>query len=79
MCICPGFTLSVRFTGDNHSTNSVSAIEHVVASNKVVSICKNACPAHVEIRKMDGEVQDEGKKERRAPGSQETPNHSMRQ
>ena len=56
MCICPRSTQSVQFVGsfnDNHFTHSLSSIEHVVASNKVVSTCKNPRSAHVEIPKVE--------------------------
>ena len=54
-------------------THSVSGIEGVVASNKVVSARENIRSAHVETLKR--EVQDEGRKERRALRGQETRSH----
>ena len=38
---------------DNQSTHSVSSIEHVVASNKVVSTRKNAWSTHVEMLEVE--------------------------
>ena len=56
-------------TFDKRSTHSqVSINECAVVSVKVVSACKEARSAHVEILKVD--VQDEGRKERTAPKSQ---------
>ena len=48
---------------DNHATHSVSSIEHVVASNKVVSTRKNARSAHVEIPRVERVRMMEGVKE----------------
>ena len=50
-----------------HFTHSLRFNECVVASDKVMSICKEARSAHVEILKM--EVQDEGGR-RQNPGNQ---------
>ena len=38
---------------DSQSTHSVSSIEHVVASDKVVSTCKNARSTHVEMLEVE--------------------------
>ena len=62
---------SSAYLMDTISNHSTHVIECVVASNKVVS----ACEAHPEI---PTEVQDEGRKERRAPGGQKTPNYATR-
>jgi hypothetical protein len=56
MCICPRSTLSFgspEHLPYNYSTHRVSSNERVVASNKVVSTCKNARSAHV-MRKVKG-------------------------
>jgi hypothetical protein len=45
--------ISPEHLHDNHSTHSVSGIEHAVASNKVVSTRERARSAHVEILKVE--------------------------
>ena len=69
-------TLSFWFTRTfTHSTYSVSSIERVVASNKVVRIRKNTRSAHVETPKVE---RFRMREERRAPGRQKTPNYATR-
>ena len=57
-----------------HYTHTLSFIECVVASYKVVGTHKKVCSAHVEIPRWRGS--DEGRKERKAPGGQKTPNYA---
>ena len=71
--ICAKSTLSFWFIGTfTHSTYSVSSIERVVASNKMVSIRKNTRSAHIEIPKVE---RFRMREEIRAPGRQKTPNY----
>ena len=55
MCICPRVPNqfnSPERSYNNHSTHSVSGIEHVGTRNKVVSTSKNTRSAHAEISKV---------------------------
>ena len=59
---------SLEYLHDNSFTHSVSSIEIVVASNKVVSTSKNAHSAHGKILKVESLRMREGWKRKRWEG-----------
>ena len=58
------------------SNCSTHSVEGAAADGNVMSIWKKVCSAHSEQSKVSVTVQDEGGKERGAPGGQQTPNYA---